>query len=104
MTKQFLALTLALALAACGSKSGGSAACGDAIGKAVDQMFAKNRQRVEAHASGADPDLLKDQLAGMDEMAGKLKTALVTRCSEDAWSDEVVKCFDGAASREDMRG
>ena len=67
-------------------------------------MFAKNRQRVEAHAAGADPDQLKNQLAGMDEMAGKLKTALVTRCTEDAWSDDVVKCFEGAASRNDMRG
>ncbi len=105
MTKQLLALSLSLAFAACGSKgSRGSAACGDAIGKGVDQMFAKNRKRVEAHATGADPDQLKNQLAGMDEMAGKLKAALVTRCSEDAWPDEVIKCFEGAASREDMRG
>ncbi len=105
MTKQFLSLSLSLALAACGSKSSGnSAACTDAIGKGVDQMFAKNRQRVEAHANGADPDQVKNQLAGMEEMGGKLKAALVTRCSEDAWSDEVIKCFAGAASREDMRG
>ncbi len=104
MMKQFLALSLSFGLAACGSKSHGSAACGDAIGKGVDQMFANNRKRVEARATGADPDQLKNMLAGMDEMAGKLKAALVTRCSEDAWSDEVIKCFAAAASREDMRG
>lgn len=69
-----LLVIAALIFAGCGKKSGGSDApsCADAISKAVGAM-------------PGGP--------GGDEVKTKLQAVMTTRCTEDKWSAEVIKCY-----------
>jgi hypothetical protein len=105
--KTMLALALALSLFA-GCKKGGSAAsqCSDAVTKSVDKMIAARKQRLDEQGSALPPELkarMEERSKKMDEVSGALKQAMTNRCTEDKWSADVIKCYDGAGSMEEIR-
>ena len=114
--KTTILLIAALAVSGCGKKTdgagGGSAgaddkACTAAIGKAVDTMIEGRRkmvvdQRAAAGLPPQDPDMTQ-----MTALSTKLRTTLVTRCTEDKWPATVVTCFDrriGLRLDQEVRG
>jgi len=73
----------------------GSSACSVAIGKAVDTMMAGRKKVADAQrAANGLPPQDENQLS---EVATKLRGVLVTRCTEDTWSSQVVACFTNAS-------
>ncbi len=90
-------LLIAIVTAACGKgdKDGSAAAttgaCADSIGKAITAMTDK----VKGRMGGGDNPLV--------ERMTKLQAAMVSHCNADKWPDAVIKCFDTAASRNDMK-
>jgi hypothetical protein len=105
--KTMLALALALSVFA-GCKKGGSAAsqCSDAVTKSVDKMIASRKQRLDEQGSNLPPELkarMEERSKKMDEVSGALKQAMTNRCTEDKWSADVLKCYEGAGSMEDIR-
>ena len=99
MKYSLLIATLLCATTACSKKdgdAGGGAAvsgpCADAIGKSIAAMSDKVKGRMGGEMAGPM----------VDRMA-KLQGALVNHCSVDKWPDGVIKCFETAASRGDMK-
>ncbi len=102
-----IGLLLALSLFA-GCKKGGSAAsqCSDAVGKGVDKMIAMRKQKLDEQGSNLPPELkarMDERSKKMGEVATALKQAITNRCTEDKWPEEVIKCYDTAASMEELR-
>lgn len=105
--KSTLVLALTLSLFA-GCKKGGSAAsrCSSAVSKGVDKMIALRKQRLEEQGSNLPPELkagMDARSKQMDEVSGALKQAMTNRCTADKWSADVLKCYDGASSMEEIR-
>jgi hypothetical protein len=99
MKYTLLIATLLCAATACSKKdgdAGGRAAvsgpCADAIGKSIAAMTDKVKGRMGGEMAGPM----------VDRMA-KLQGALVNHCSVDKWPDGVIKCFETASSRGDMK-
>ncbi len=102
-----IGLLLALSLFA-GCKKGGSAAsqCSDAVGKGVDKMIAMRKQKLDEQGSNLPPELkarMDERSKKMGEVATALKQAITNRCTEDKWPEDVIKCYDTAASMEELR-
>jgi len=102
-----IGLLLTLSLFA-GCKKGGSAAsqCSDAVSKGVDKMIAMRQQKLDEQGSAMPPELkarMEERAKKMGEVAGSLKQAITNRCTEDKWSADVIKCYGGAASMEELR-
>jgi len=105
--KSTLVLALTLSLFA-GCKKGGSAAseCSSAVSKGVDKMIAARKQKLDEQGSNLPPELkarMDERSKKMDEVSGALKQAMTNRCTEDKWSADVLKCYDTAASMEEIR-
>lgn len=102
-----IGLLLALSLFA-GCKKGGSAAsqCSEAVSKGVDKMIAMRQQKLDEQGSNLAPELkarMEERSKKMGEVAGALKQAITNRCTEDKWPEDVIKCYDGASSMEELR-
>jgi len=105
--KSTLVLALTLSLVA-GCKKGSSAAseCSSAVSKGVDKMIAARKQKLDEQGSNLPPELkarMDERSKKMDEVSGALKQAMTNRCTEDKWSADVLKCYDTAASMEEIR-
>jgi hypothetical protein len=84
-------------LALLGCKKGGAGGdCASAIGPSVDKMTAAGAKRMET--ANVPPEMK----AKMEEAAGKLKVAIINRCTTDKWSADVVDCYKKAEKREDL--
>lgn len=100
-----LAAVLALSLFA-GCKKSSTSHCADSINKSVDKMIASRKERLEAQGSALPPEMkarMDERAKKMDEVSGSLKQAMTNRCTEDKWSEDVLKCYDGAGSMEEIR-
>ncbi len=100
-----LAAVLALSLFA-GCKKSSTSQCADSINKSVDKMIASRKERLAAQGSALPPEMkarMDERAKKMDEVSGALKQAMTNRCTEDKWSADVLKCYDGAGSMEDIR-
>jgi len=90
MTMKMIVLTALLAAAGCSKKSASD--CEGAMAKATDSLLAT----VKSNASQQVRDSLK-------EIAGRLRTALTQRCTEDKWLPEVVECYSKLTSQAEMQ-
>lgn len=103
--KTTLAVVLAAALLP-GCKKSSTSQCADAIGKGVDKMIAMRKDRLAAQGSAMPPELkarMDERAKKMDEVASSLKQAMTNRCTEDKWSDDVIKCYGTATAMEEIR-
>ncbi len=103
--KTTLAAVLALSLFA-GCKKSSTSQCADSINKSVDKMIASRKERLAEQGSALPPEMkarMDERAKKMDEVSGALKQAMTNRCTEDKWSADVLKCYDGAGSMEDIR-
>jgi len=87
---KMIVLAALLAAAGCSKKSGTD--CESAIAKGVDSMLAT----VKSSSSQQVRDSVK-------EIAGKLRTALTQRCTEDKWAIEVVECYAKLTTQGEMQ-
>jgi hypothetical protein len=87
-----IALVALLAAAGCSRKS--SVDCETAIARGTDSLVATVKARSAS----------KQMTDSMKELAGKMRTALTRRCSEDKWSPEAVECFGKLVSPAGMQG
>lgn len=103
--KTTLALVLGLSLFA-GCKKSSTSQCADAINKSVDKMINARKDRLAAQGSALPPEMkarMDERAKMMDQASTSLKQAMTNRCTEDKWSSDVLKCYDGAGSMEEIR-
>lgn len=86
--RKTLALSVVLALAACGKKEKQSVPAGDCT-VSVDNAI--NLSKEEFKKSNIP-----------DATVPNIREASITRCKEDKWSNEVLKCFVDAKSNEEV--
>ncbi|HEY1812509.1 MAG TPA: hypothetical protein VGG74_09200 [Kofleriaceae bacterium] len=96
-TLTFVSVSLALALAGCGSKGGSTAACSAAADKGVSTMLTMVKSRMEQ--TGATPE----QMTQVTEAIGKLKDVIVKHCVDDKWSKDVIDCYANASSQPEFK-
>lgn len=94
--KTLLVISCVLSMFGCGSK-GGSAQCGDAVAKGVDNMMANSKKRMET--MNAPPEMKQK----LDEAGAKLKDVIAKHCVDDKWGKDVIDCYSSATTREDLR-
>ncbi|MDB4959484.1 MAG: hypothetical protein JWO36_7053 [Myxococcales bacterium] len=101
-----IAIVLAVILALPACKKSTTADCAAAIGKGVDQLSDRRKERMALRKGDVSPAAKADfdaQAKLMETFSAQLKTTLTNRCTEDKWPTEVIDCYEGAASPEDMR-
>ena len=99
-----IAVLAILVLAAC--KHSTTADCAGSIGKGIDQLRERRKQRlalVDTQLSPAARAQIIAQEQLMDTYYLQLRTTLAKRCTEDSWPSEVIDCYESAASAEAMR-
>jgi hypothetical protein len=87
-----IAAVALLVAAACSKKA--SVDCDTAIARGIDGLVATVKARSAS-------EQMQDS---MSELAGKMRTALTRRCSEDSWPPDAVACFGKLTSPADMQG
>ncbi|MBV8756257.1 MAG: hypothetical protein JO257_03210 [Deltaproteobacteria bacterium] len=103
--KTTLAALLALSLFA-GCKKSSTSQCADSINKSVDKMISSRKDRLAAQGSALPPEMkarMDERVKLMDEMGASMKQVMTNRCTEDKWPADVLKCYEGAGSVEEIR-
>jgi hypothetical protein len=99
-----LIVTCAL-LAGCGKQRGTDAeTCATAAAKGVDALIVLARERA---ATAGLPDEIRrateDRTERFERTAPRLKAVITTRCVDDKWSAEVVRCHAAIGTPDDQR-